>query len=258
VWYWDTPKDDIASAKIGRWLGVSHRVGSGLCYWLLKENGQVLSKTTVQHVTRLDLETDDVKAKVKMYDELLTLRLADDNFRIEPDEDNAFFILDMDDINDETVQPNAEDQHAIDVDNILPPDDLTEEAYDNLLNAEVLLNDGDNQVLGTVTKRARGPDGRPIGTRAENPMADTRMYDVRLPDGTSRELTYNIIAENLFSQCDSEGRQYQLISEISDHRADDTAIAKGDEWIDTKSGRRRKLTTRGWSFLVEWKDGSAD
>jgi hypothetical protein len=32
VWYWDTPNDDIASAKIGRWLGVSHRVGSGLCY----------------------------------------------------------------------------------------------------------------------------------------------------------------------------------------------------------------------------------
>ena len=28
--------------------------------------------------------------------------------------------------------------------------------------------------------------------------------------------------------------------------------------IDTKSGKRRKITTRGWSFLVEWKGGSAD
>ena len=37
------------------------------------------------------METDDVKQKVKTYDELLTLRLSDDNFRIQPDEDNAFF-----------------------------------------------------------------------------------------------------------------------------------------------------------------------
>jgi hypothetical protein len=89
-------------------------------------------------------------------------------------------------------------------------------------------------------------------------MSDTRMYEVRLPDGSSRELTYNVIAENLFSQCDTEGRQFQLVQEISDHRSDDTSMAKGDEWIETTSGRRRKVTTRGWSFHVEWKDGSSD
>jgi hypothetical protein len=229
-----------------------------LCYWILKENGHVLSKTTVQHVTRLDTETDDVKAKIIQYDEALSLRLDDDNFRLTPDEDNAFFMLDTDGIEDETVQPEPGNEHAIDVDDILPEDDPTEEAYDNLLNAEVLIIDGGEQVLGTVAKRARGADGRPIGQRSNAPMSDTRMYEVRLPDGSSRELTYNIIAENLFSQCDTEGRQFQIIKEISDHRSDDTAIRKGEEWINTKSGKRRKLTTRGWSFLVEWKDGSAD
>jgi hypothetical protein len=35
-------------------------------------------------------------------------------------------------------------------------------------------------------------------------------------------------------------------------------MAKGNEWIETTSGRRRKITTRGWSFHVEWKDGSSD
>jgi hypothetical protein len=76
-----------------------------LCYWILKENGHVLSKTTVQHVTRLDTETDDVKAKIIQYDEALSLRLDDENFRLTPDEDNAFFMLDTDGIEDETVQP---------------------------------------------------------------------------------------------------------------------------------------------------------
>jgi hypothetical protein len=84
------------------------------------------------------------------------------------------------------------------------------------------------------------------------------LYEVRLPDGSSRELTHNLIAENLFSQCDTEGRQYQIIKEISEHQSDNTAMAKGDEWIESAARRRRKITTRGWSFLLEWKDGSAD
>ena len=116
----------------------------------------------------------------------------------------------------------------------------------------------DEHTLVTVTKRARGADGRPIGQQDDNPFLDTHMYEVRMLDGSSRELTYNVIAENLFSQCDSEGRQYQLISEISDHQSDDIAINKGDEWVDTKAGKRQKIPTRGWYFLVKWKDGSAD
>ena len=35
VYYWDQPKD-IENPKIGRWLGVSHRIGSALCYFILK------------------------------------------------------------------------------------------------------------------------------------------------------------------------------------------------------------------------------
>jgi hypothetical protein len=220
VWYWDTPNDDISSAKIARWLGVSHRVGSGLCYWLLKENGQVLSKTTVQHVTELDVQVDTVKARITAYDTALTERLNDANFRIETDEDNAFFTLDMDDMYDDTVVPTDQNAHTVDVDDVLPAEDPTEDAFDTLLNAEVMVSEGGEQLLGTVTKRARGPDGLPIGTRHENSARDSRLYEIRLPDGSSRELTHNLIAENLFSQCDSEGRQFQIIKEISDHRSD--------------------------------------
>lgn len=123
-----------------------------------------------------------------------------------------------------------------------------------------MIDIGDRSVLGKVTKRLRDKYGRPIGTRHDdNPFSDTREYEVRLPDGTSRELTYNQIAINLFSQCDSEGRRFQLLEEILDHRKDDTAVSADEGYYTTKKGvRKRRITTRGWSFLCQWRDGSAD
>ena len=152
-------------------------------------------------------------------------------------------MLDLDDLDDDTV-----------INDVIPQDNPTEEASDTLLNAEVSINVSDKHILGTAKQRARGADGRPIGRRDNNPFLDTRMYEVRMPDRSSRELTYNVIAENLLSKCYSEGIQYQLISKISDHLSDDTAIKKGDKWIDTKEGKQRKITTHGWSFFLEWKD----
>ena len=209
VWYWDTPSDNTSDVKIVRWLGVSHRIGSRLCYWIIRENVHVLSRTTVQHMTLLDMSVAYIQAKVMLYDTTLYERLNDDNFLLNPNNNNAF-LLDLDDLDDETVIPRNGDEHAIDVDDVIPQDDPTEEAFDTLLNAELSINVGDKHTLVTLTKRARGADGRPIGQRDDNPFLDTCVYEVRMPDGSSCELTYNVIAENLFSPCDSEGRLYQL------------------------------------------------
>jgi hypothetical protein len=46
VHYWDEPSGPM-NPLIGRWLGVSHRIGNNLCYFVLKENSQVIPKTTV-------------------------------------------------------------------------------------------------------------------------------------------------------------------------------------------------------------------
>ena len=51
--------------RLGRWLGVSHRVGSDLCYWLVTDSGQVVSKTSVEHVTRDDYLHEDTKKRIK-------------------------------------------------------------------------------------------------------------------------------------------------------------------------------------------------
>jgi hypothetical protein len=63
----------------------------------------------------------------------------------------------------------------------------------------------------------------------------------------------------MFAQINSEGNQYQLLSKITDHRSDHSAIQIADGFTTSCNGNRvPKATTRGWSLLVSWKDGSSD
>jgi hypothetical protein len=55
-------------------------------------------------------------------------------------------------------------------------------------------------------------------------MLDTRTYEIESPDGCSEEYTANLIAENMYAQCDIEGRQYNLMEGIVDHNTDGYAI----------------------------------
>ena len=59
IWFHDDP-EGYTGPTLGQWLGVSHRVGSALCYFVIKENGQVQSGTTVQHVTKEDMTNSAV------------------------------------------------------------------------------------------------------------------------------------------------------------------------------------------------------
>ena len=73
------------------------------------------------------------------------------------------------------------------------------------------------------------------------------------------QLADNIIAENMLSQVDSEGHHYQVLTEVTDHKRDDSDIAKADGFINSSCGNlHRKRTTIVWKLLVEWKEGSVD
>ena len=60
VWYWDQKKMDMTDeqARLGCWLGISHRVGRDMTYWILTESGTVITRSsTVQHITISDMAT---------------------------------------------------------------------------------------------------------------------------------------------------------------------------------------------------------
>ena len=45
--------------EIGRWLGVSHKLGKLMSYWVLLESGIAMSCTTLQRVTHLEKQTEE-------------------------------------------------------------------------------------------------------------------------------------------------------------------------------------------------------
>jgi hypothetical protein len=139
-------------------------------------------------------------------------------------------------------------------------DDIDNELLDKYLNAELIFDAGTgNERKGRVVKRAKGTSGEPIGRAHSNPLFDTREFVVEFTDGSTENYFANVIAECMYAQVDSEGNQYQLLSEITDHRADNSAIQITDGFVTSRNGNRvPKATTRGWSLLVAWKDGSSD
>jgi hypothetical protein len=63
----------------------------------------------------------------------------------------------------------------------------------------------------------------------------------------------------MFAQVDSEGRQYQILDEIIDHRKDNTAVPISEGMIQGPNGEMKpKITTQGHEFLCSFKDGSMD
>jgi hypothetical protein len=87
-------------------------------------------------------------------------------------------------------------------------------------------------------------------------MLDTRTYEIEFPDGCSDEYTANVIAENMYAQCDIEGRQYNLMEGIVDHKTDGHDVEPVDMYIKHGSNKNVRKTTKGWNLCVEWKDGT--
>ena len=50
-----------AHGVLGRWLGVSHRIGQALCYWILPISAEPVSRTTVQVVSKEELATETIQ-----------------------------------------------------------------------------------------------------------------------------------------------------------------------------------------------------
>ena len=108
-----------------------------------------------------------------------------------------------------------------------------------------------------VVGRSKDDDGNIIGKYDSNPMMNTMVYYVKFLDGSIHEYGANVIAENMYSQVDSEGFSHSILYGILDFAKDTTAVQKGYQYITTKSvqGCMRKSTV-GWNLLIAWKYGS--
>ena len=79
---------------------------------------------------------------------------------------------------------------------------------------------------------------------------------MEFPDGEVNEYSANVIAENMWSQCDAEGNQYLLLDAIVDFRKDGHAVDGADGFTIEKGRKTRRKTTKGWFLCVKWRDGT--
>ena len=66
VWY--NENAELSERLHGRWIGVSHRIESLMLYYIWTHTGSVISRTTVQRVTNLEVQIDNHKALFEEYD----------------------------------------------------------------------------------------------------------------------------------------------------------------------------------------------
>ena len=57
VWFHENA--GLGKRGIGRWIGVLHRTGGAMSYWILKANDYVVSQTTVQRITNPESEISE-------------------------------------------------------------------------------------------------------------------------------------------------------------------------------------------------------
>ena len=92
----------------------------------------------------------------------------------------------------------------------------------------------------------------------DNPLLDTRLYEVEYLDGHKASLSANSIAQNMFAEVDEDGNRFVLLDSIIDTRCDGSEVKQQDAFIISKNGgKRRRETTKGWEVLLQWKDGSS-
>ena len=72
----------LGDSILTKFLGVSHKIGNSMCYFVLKANGKVLSRSTVQPILKEELHTDQFLTKKKIFDDELNPILNHPNFII--------------------------------------------------------------------------------------------------------------------------------------------------------------------------------
>jgi hypothetical protein len=257
-WIWYRENAGLGKTKLERWLGVSHRIGTLMSFWVLTSSEKVLSRTTVQRVTQLETQIEENKTRMQGFTDQLTARIGGNDIVAQDDDGN--FTLDIDDWDDPAFDPEFVQEFGRTINDpaIKEADqEFTPDTFDDThLNMELALpREGGEVQFGRVVKRMRDKDGLPIGTANDNPILDSRMYEVEFQDGYRTSLAANAIAENLFAQIDDEGNRHVMFQEVIDHRTNGKQVLQQDAFIILRTGtRQRRETMIGWELLVQWKD----
>ena len=205
-----------------------------MCYWVLNKQGNMISRSMVQHVTKEDLLNLILKETLELADKNVKEKLADEKHELESCPENKFF--------HEDILLDEEEEREFDT-------EIPESGLDGLMGANVKLQHNVQTLKAKIMKQDIGPDGKPIGKYNQNYILDSKKYEVEIPDGVVDEHYHNILLENLLLQVDEKGIESILMKELSDHKIDKFSIRECNKGL---------IATKGWNLLVKWKYRTQD
>ena len=256
AWYeWCYFRDQTAAFPnnkevLGRVLGPARGAGNEIAQWILKANGRVVPRRSLRPLKVDELHSPVEIKKREVFDELIKKRWGSP---MTPSNTQQQKVFEKYEDHEQQEQPTLEVEDIVDSTGKLINQ---QPAYDQIINAEVQLQLGEEMVTGKVTQSTIGPDGQVTGTHDNNPYLNSIIYDVEFPDGQVKEYAANIIAENMLTQVDSDGMSTTLMEAIVDHRSnEEKALQRHEKYVQTKNGRcHLRKTTKGWELLIKWKD----
>ena len=256
VYFWDQKQSwPLARKRLGRVLGPARGQGNEMCQYIMDERGNIIPRRTLRKLRVDELHSKDEESKRDIFTALITKRYGSTfQPQFAPRRKNASaaeameYYTDGDEESRECLEQEDVTDHNGKLLNQQP-------MYDVLLHSELLVQNGDNYEVGKVARRALGHDGQTCGTYDPDPFLNTMIYEVELPDGSIKEVSANVIAENILTQVDDDGFSQVMLEAIVDFKKDATAVDIKDKYVYTRSGQKRlRKTTTGWSILVRWRD----
>ena len=76
---WYKENASMGKTKMGRWLGVSHKTRSLISFWILTPSCRVVSRTSVQRITNLELQEETNRRRMTAFDHAVKGYLCDYN-----------------------------------------------------------------------------------------------------------------------------------------------------------------------------------
>ena len=171
---WYKENAGLGETHNGKWLGVSHRIGPLMSYWILTAQGKVISWTTVQRITHLETQTAENKERFRLFDLSIYEFFKDEIIVTEGAKPNPASW-------EEIIGDNPDFEEAflrIISDKDLPEadDSFTPDSYNGYLHMELAFDRGDDSPsFAKAPKRLRDAQGLPIGAENNNPILDTHM-----------------------------------------------------------------------------------
>ena len=255
-----------AKRKLGRWVGIAESVGQAMCYYILNENGNIITRSTVGKVENSELpakrrEIEELDASIRRH--LEPTEFADgENPEVRKLRQNEAIKTARRDTTGEKDENGNDDEfvrnrHVIyeinegDEHNYVSPGQHVDTFFGNegrsgteqdtdepsdLTGTEILTSKGGETVRGKVAGRKRDHDGNPM---VEESTGEP-LYIVEYPDGSLSTEGYNALISALNMQLDANGDEYFTFLEILAHQK------------RPKGGRGDQ---KGWFLKILWKSG---